>query len=150
MNTDRPNTNDHRFSYGDKVEYGFSSPHGGDRLGTVLREWREGGQDGYLITPLSITPGDGTAPSVYPAYMVYPWTPARWEYDLPRNTYIRTYSEIKREHTYSASCNCRPCLAVRRGISEYHQTREYLRDHVTGSYTDKPDPRTGSDDTWDG
>jgi hypothetical protein len=94
-----PNESDHRFALGDKVEYGFLGPHGGDRLGEVACEAREYGQDGYLIRPLSGGPGEGYLPSVYPGRMAVPWTPARWRYEASSHMsgYVRTYAEIKGE-----------------------------------------------------
>jgi len=92
-----PNTSDHRFRPGDRVEYGTSTPQGGDRLGEVVREHREYGQDGYLIRPLSGGPGDGYLLSVYPARMVMAWTESRWAYDLASNSYHRTYAAEKAE-----------------------------------------------------
>ena len=91
-----PNLTDHRFALGDKVEYGFLGPHGGDRLGEVAREHREHGQDGYLIRPLSGLPGDGYLPEVYPWRQVVTWTPARWRYEASSHMsgYVRTYAEI--------------------------------------------------------
>lgn len=87
-----PNRTDHRFVPGAMVEYGTSSPHGGDRLGEVVRECREYGQDGYLIRPLNIRPGEGYLPSTYPGRMVMAATMSRWT--RGREGWQRNYSEI--------------------------------------------------------
>lgn len=88
-----PNRSDHRFVSGAFVEYGTSSPHGGDRLGEVVRENREYGQDGYLIRPLSGMAGDGYLSETYPGRMVMAATMSRWTSDGRK--YVRNYSEIK-------------------------------------------------------
>lgn len=111
VKTYKPNEADHRFSTGAMVEYGTSSPHGGDRLGEVRNEAREYGRDGYLIQPLSVSPGDGTLPSVYPAHMVQPWKPERWTWDRkagPYGSYVRTYAEI-RKPTIGVQIDCHAC-----------------------------------------
>jgi hypothetical protein len=93
----QPNQEDHRFAPGDKVEYGTSSPYGGDRLGAVVREARQYGQDGYLVQPLSGGADEGTLPSVYPGRMVHgPMQPQRWEYRPATGRYGRTYAEVRR------------------------------------------------------
>jgi hypothetical protein len=92
----KANQSDHRFRPGDWVEYGTSSPHGGDRLGEIVFEHREYGQDGYLIQPLSGFADEGTLPSIYPGRMVYgPMQPERWAYDAPSNRFHRTYAEVR-------------------------------------------------------
>ncbi len=73
---------------GDRVETGAS----GDRLGEIQRAERRCRQDGYWITPLSLTPGDGYLPSWYPAHMVRPWQPVRWAYDATGNRWVRTHA----------------------------------------------------------
>ena len=84
------------FRTGDRVEYGTSSPLGGDRLGEVLRLARRYRQDCALIVPLSVTPGDGTLPDWYPLHMVQPWQPGRWACDPVTGNWRRTYAEIRR------------------------------------------------------
>lgn len=81
---------------GDRVEYGTSGPHGGDRLGEVVQLGRRYKQDCALIRPLSLTPGDGYLPDWYPLHMVQPWHPERWAYNSRRNTWSHTYAEIRR------------------------------------------------------
>ena len=90
----KANKTDHRFRPGDKVEYGAGGPHGHDRLGTVVFEHREFRTDAYLILPLTIGPGEGTLPSVWPGRMVGPFQPERWARQAGR--WHRTYAEIKR------------------------------------------------------
>jgi hypothetical protein len=79
---------------GDRVEYGTSGPAGGDRLGEVVREHREYGQDGYLIRPLSGGPGDDYLPEVYPGRMVQPWKPARWQYNQRTGGFSRAWPQV--------------------------------------------------------
>lgn len=80
---------------GDRVEFGTLSPHGGDRLGVIQRAQRRYRQDGYWVIPLSGVIGDGFLPVWYPADMVGPWQPQRWSYDAWRNSWTRTYAEVK-------------------------------------------------------
>ncbi len=75
---------------GDRVEYGTFGPGGGDRLGEIQRPERKHRQDGYLIIPLSLTPGDGYLPMWYPADRVQSWQPDRWSCNAARNTWART------------------------------------------------------------
>jgi hypothetical protein len=102
MRNQHLNITDHRFIFGDKVEYGFLGPHGGDRLGEIVCEQREYGQDGCLIRPLSGQPDEGYLPSVYPARQVIAWNQSRWRYEPSSwmSGYVRTYTEIKRMGEY--------------------------------------------------
>lgn len=97
-----PNQQDHRFVPGDRVEYGTSGPYGGDRLGVIVFERRQYGQDGYLVQPLSGGADEGTLPEVYPARMIHGYEqPERWEYRRETNRYGRTYAEVKRQNKSS-------------------------------------------------
>jgi hypothetical protein len=79
----------------EKVTYGTRGAGSqGDRLGEIIRAERQHRQDGYLIQPLSLTPGDGSLPSWYPAHMVYPYDPVSWEFDPRANTYRRIRSGV--------------------------------------------------------
>lgn len=75
---------------GTRVTYGTRGVHGGDNLGQVVRSERKWQQDGYLITPLSRTTGDGYSTRWYPAGQVWTSGVENWTYDAMRNTYRRT------------------------------------------------------------
>ena len=91
----KPNATDHDYPVGTWVEYGTSGPHGGDRLGVIVMEQRQYGQDGYLIQPLSGGADEGTLPSVYPGRMIHgEWQPHRWERRGGHHGWGRTYAEI--------------------------------------------------------
>ena len=90
----KPNATDHDYPVGTWVEYGTSGPHGGDRLGVIVMEQRQYGQDGYLIQPLSGGADEGTLPSVYPGRMIHgEWQPHRWE-RRGRAGWGKTYADL--------------------------------------------------------
>ena len=88
----KANASDHR-PVGSRVEYGMGGKHGPDKLGWVIMEQRQYGEDGYLIQPLNPGPGEGTYPSVWPARMVQDWQPIRWRAEGGR--WRRTYLELE-------------------------------------------------------
>src|SRR5215471_7062480 len=84
------NRSDHRFQPGDRVEYGTSARGGRDRLGEVVGEARDRGEDGYDIRPLSGEAEEGSLPTRYPAHLVQGETPGRWAYEAHLDRYQRT------------------------------------------------------------